>query len=66
MYNVYCRLVSRLSDIAEPLNQLLIKVMRAQFSPLTKEMQNSYELLKAALTDPPVLELQDDGWRLSI
>ena len=64
MCNVHRRFVPKFSAVVEPLNQLLTKGMPAQLPPPTPEMQRSFKLLKAALTEPPILQLLCESKRL--
>ena len=55
----YRRFVKDFSRIAEPLNALMQKDRRFEWS---QEAQDSFEELKAALTSPPILAMpQDEG-----
>ena len=66
MCNVYRRFVPRFSAVAEPLNRLLVKGQPTKLPPPTEEMKNAFDLLKRALTNPPVLQLPDVTKRLSL
>ena len=64
--NIYRCFIPKISIVAGPLSQLLTKDMPGQIFPPTKDMQRSFNLLKRALTEPPVLQHSDERKRLSI
>ena len=64
--NVYRRFVPNFAHVAAPLNQLLTKGTDCDLPSPTPEQWKAFELLKQALTSPPVLQLPDPNLEFSI
>ena len=64
--NVYRRFVPNFSHVAAPLNKLLQKGQSSNIPELTPEQKEAFNLLKASLVEPPVLQLPDPDKALSI
>ena len=57
MCNVYRRFVPNFARVAAPLNQLLKKGQGPDLEPFDEAQRGAFELLKQALSEPPVLRL---------
>ena len=64
--NVYRRFVPNFAHVAAPLNQLLTKGTDSDLPATTPEQQEAFDLLKEALTSPPVLQRPDPNLEFSI
>lgn len=64
--NVYRRFVPRFAHIAAPLTQLTAKDAPSDLSPLTDEQLESFNALKNALTNAPILRLPRENLPYSI
>ena len=57
MCNVYRRFVPNFARVAAPLNAFLTKGQQFNLPPFNEEQATAFEMLKEALTSPPILKL---------
>ena len=64
--NVYRRFVPNFAQVSVPLNELLKKGAPVELLPLNEHQLRSFNLLKQALKEPPILRLPRPGLPYSV